>query len=218
MPVADKAEVTQILRDGCAHMRRAFDIEDINLDELIATAMEDPQAVAGDTKVLQGLRPARPARRLSRVLQERDGDAVRPSILPRSSPTTTRPSADLPDHAKLKGCKLPGASLVLDGRGERFAELYEPDHRRVWRAARRHPRACAKGLRRRRGQALLPAQGHRRARRHPRLHRQPRRARAAAGRLDHHPAGGQEPARRRRRHLRAQDARDDRRLAPRARP
>ena len=35
----------------------------------------------------------------------------------------------------------------------------------------------------------------------------------AAGRLDHHPAGGQEPAGRRRRHLRAQDARDDRRLA-----
>ena len=26
-------------------MRRAFDIEDINLDDLIATAMEDPQAV-----------------------------------------------------------------------------------------------------------------------------------------------------------------------------
>ena len=53
--VADKAEVAQILRDGCAHMRRAFDIEDINLDELIATAMDDPQAVAGDTKILHGL-------------------------------------------------------------------------------------------------------------------------------------------------------------------
>ena len=38
--VADRAEVTRILRDGCAHMRRAFDIEDLNLDELIATAME----------------------------------------------------------------------------------------------------------------------------------------------------------------------------------
>ena len=45
--VADRAEVTKVLRDGCAHMRRAFDIEDLNLDELIATAMEDPQAVAG---------------------------------------------------------------------------------------------------------------------------------------------------------------------------
>ena len=36
-------------------MRRAFDIEDINLDDLIATAMDDPQAIAGDVKVLQGL-------------------------------------------------------------------------------------------------------------------------------------------------------------------
>ena len=40
--VADRAEVTQILRDGCAHMRRAFDIEDLNLDELIATAHGRP--------------------------------------------------------------------------------------------------------------------------------------------------------------------------------
>ena len=32
--------------------RRAFDIEDINLDELIETAMEDPQGVTGDLKVL----------------------------------------------------------------------------------------------------------------------------------------------------------------------
>jgi len=37
-PVQDRAEVVQILRDGCAHMRQAFDIESINLDDLIATA------------------------------------------------------------------------------------------------------------------------------------------------------------------------------------
>jgi penicillin-binding protein 1A len=37
----DQAEVVQILRDGCAHMRRAFDIESINLDELISTALND---------------------------------------------------------------------------------------------------------------------------------------------------------------------------------
>ena len=52
---ATGAAVAQILKDGCAHMRRAFDIEDINLDDLIATAMDDPQAVAGDIKVLQGI-------------------------------------------------------------------------------------------------------------------------------------------------------------------
>src|SRR5205085_12519276 len=27
----DKGEVVRILRDGCAHMRKAFDIEDLNL-------------------------------------------------------------------------------------------------------------------------------------------------------------------------------------------
>ena len=35
----DQEEVAQLLSAGCTHMRKAFDIEDINLDELIATAM-----------------------------------------------------------------------------------------------------------------------------------------------------------------------------------
>src|SRR6516164_297477 len=54
-PVADQAQVVQILRDGCAHMRKAFDIEDINLDSLIATAMDDPKAVTGDIKAFKGI-------------------------------------------------------------------------------------------------------------------------------------------------------------------
>ena len=44
-PLKDQAEVVQILRDGCTHMRRAFDIESINLDDLISTALNDPKAV-----------------------------------------------------------------------------------------------------------------------------------------------------------------------------
>ena len=36
-------------------MRKAFDIEDINLDDLIATAMDDPQAVAGEIKAFRGI-------------------------------------------------------------------------------------------------------------------------------------------------------------------
>src|SRR5207342_3813174 len=51
----DQQEVAQLLSAGCAHMRKAFDIEDINLDELIATAMEDPQAIAGESKAFRGL-------------------------------------------------------------------------------------------------------------------------------------------------------------------
>src|SRR6185369_11680856 len=40
----DQEEVSRLLSAGCTHMRKAFDIEDINLDELIAKAMDDPQA------------------------------------------------------------------------------------------------------------------------------------------------------------------------------
>ena len=54
-PVNDQAEVVQLLKDGCAHMRKAFDIEDLNLDALIETAMEDPQAVAGEIKAFRGI-------------------------------------------------------------------------------------------------------------------------------------------------------------------
>ena len=35
-------------------MRNAFDIEDINLEDLIATALDDPQAV-GENKVFRGI-------------------------------------------------------------------------------------------------------------------------------------------------------------------
>src|SRR6516162_6488743 len=52
---ADQPKVAQLLRAGCTHMRKAFDIEDINLDDLIATAMEDPQAIAGESKVFRGI-------------------------------------------------------------------------------------------------------------------------------------------------------------------
>ena len=40
--------------------------------------------------------------------------------------------ANLPDHTKLRGLKLPGASIVLDGKGQRFAEVFEENQRRVW--------------------------------------------------------------------------------------
>src|ERR1700732_4061064 len=51
----DQDAVVQILRDGCAHMRQAFDIESINVDELIATALDDPAAVGAKIKAFHGL-------------------------------------------------------------------------------------------------------------------------------------------------------------------
>ena len=43
-----------------------------------------------------------------------------------------RAAADLPDHNRLKGLRLPGMTTVLDGSGAKFAELYQPDSRRHW--------------------------------------------------------------------------------------
>src|SRR5580704_7022398 len=54
-PVADAPAVTQIMRDGCAHMRKAFDIESIDIDDLIKTAMDDPSSVSTEIKALHGL-------------------------------------------------------------------------------------------------------------------------------------------------------------------
>lgn len=130
-PVNDRAEVVQILRDGCAYMRKAFDIEDINLDDLISTAMEDPQAVAGNVKVLQGL-DLRDLHTGYREFCKNETVAASPVEVGDLIAYYNKSAADLPDHAKLKGAKLPGASLILDNKGERFAEIFEPDSRRLW--------------------------------------------------------------------------------------
>lgn len=130
-PERDQGEVTQILKEGCAHMRRAFDIEEINLDDLITTAMDDPQAVTGDVKVLQGLSFGD---LYAAYRQFCKNEQVNPSSVNLSEVITyyNLALADLPDATKLKGLKLPGATVILDGAGRRFAEVYEPDHRRIW--------------------------------------------------------------------------------------
>src|SRR6516225_4390335 len=54
-PVRDQSEVAQLLQDGCTHIRKMFDIESINLDDLITTAMDDPQAMSANIKALNGV-------------------------------------------------------------------------------------------------------------------------------------------------------------------
>ena len=39
---------------------------------------------------------------------------------------------DLPDHKKLKGMRLPEASVILDREGRRYSEIYLDDNRRRW--------------------------------------------------------------------------------------
>ncbi|HYY83000.1 MAG TPA: transglycosylase domain-containing protein, partial [Beijerinckiaceae bacterium] len=130
-PVRDRPAVAQLLRDGCAHMKKAFDIEDINLDDLITTAMDDPQALTSNAKVLQGIE-FKDLHAAYREFCKNEKVEGSPVDLGEVITYYVKAVADLPDHARLKGMKLPGATLVLDGKGERFAEIHEPDHRRVW--------------------------------------------------------------------------------------
>src|SRR5215468_2623410 len=51
----DERQVVELLRAGCRHMIEAFAIENISIDELIETAMNDPQAAGGQTKEFRGL-------------------------------------------------------------------------------------------------------------------------------------------------------------------
>ena len=129
--VSDQEKVGELLRAGCTHMRKAFDIEDINLDDLIATAMDDPQAVAGDSKAFRGINFADLVTAYRQYCKKETVAA--PAVdLGDVIDFYNKALTDLPDHNKLKGLKLPGASVVLDRKGERFAEVFEENQRRVW--------------------------------------------------------------------------------------
>ena len=130
-PVNDQTEVVQLLKDGCAHMRKAFDIEDLNLDSLIDTAMSDPQTVAGEIKAFRGINFDDLAAAYKQFCGNDPFDEARFDLKPVIE-FYNGVNANLPDHNRLKNLKLPGTSVVLDGKGEKFAELFETDQRRVW--------------------------------------------------------------------------------------
>ena len=129
-PATDKPTVVQLLKDGCAHMRKAFDIEDLNLDALIEPRWKTPSRGRRDQGVPrhQLRRPAVAYKQFcgnepvdNDTLRHEAGDRVlqRRRLQPARS------------H-RLKNLKLPGTSVVLDGKGDKFAELFESDQRRVW--------------------------------------------------------------------------------------
>src|SRR5215468_2430569 len=128
--VRDQEQVAQLLHAGCTHMRKAFDIEDINLEELIATAMDDPQAV-GENTVFRGINFA-DLQMAYREFCKNEKVVVLTVDLGDVIDFYNKAAADLPDHTKLKGMKLPGESVVLDRNGKRFAEVFEENQRRVW--------------------------------------------------------------------------------------
>ena len=130
-PVEDQQQVVTLLRAGCEHLWRAFDVESINVDDLIATAMDDPDAIAQGHAAFRGLKIADLYTAYRQFCKK---EAVRnsPVDLGQVIEFYNQTLADLPDHTRLKGARLPGASMVFDRKGAKFGEVYEPDQRRVW--------------------------------------------------------------------------------------
>jgi penicillin-binding protein 1A len=130
-PDQDQAEVVHLLRDGCRHMMRAFDIENIDIDGLIQTAMTDKRAAASELRVFRGIKfddLYTAYRQFCKREQVENSPFDAREVIRFYNQTT----ADLPDHTKLKGLRLPATTFIVDAKGKNYAELYEPDSRRVW--------------------------------------------------------------------------------------
>jgi membrane carboxypeptidase/penicillin-binding protein len=130
-PAKDQDEVVQILRGGCAHMKQAFDIESINLDDLITTALDDPKAVGAEIKAFRGLNFTD----LNTAYHQfcKNEPIANPVVDMRQViDFFNNAAADLPDQSILKGKRLPSMSVVLDGNGRNFADVFESGNRRIW--------------------------------------------------------------------------------------
>jgi membrane carboxypeptidase/penicillin-binding protein len=126
----DQLQVAKILHAGCAHMLKVFELEDINIDDLIATAMDDPQAIEG-AKVLRGIELVDLQRGYKQFCKNEKVD--RPAVdLGAVIDFYNEAAANLPDHTRLKEHRLPGSSIILDRKGKPFAEVFEENQRRVW--------------------------------------------------------------------------------------
>src|SRR5215475_4153615 len=133
-PIADQKNVIDLLRAGCQQVRRAFDVEAFNLDDLIATAMDDPEAIASGASghaVFRGIKISDLHIAYRQFCKNETVDNS-PVNIEEVIEFYNRTLADLPDHTRLKGQRLPGASEVLDLKGERLGEVFELGQRRVW--------------------------------------------------------------------------------------
>jgi penicillin-binding protein 1A len=127
----DQQQVAELLQAGCTHMIDDFQIENINLDDLIDTAMDDPQALGDKNKEFRGINFADLQTAYRQFCKHQPVE--HPVVdLGEVIDYFDKAASGLPDHTKLKGLKLPGESIVLDIKGERFAEMFEANQRRVW--------------------------------------------------------------------------------------
>src|SRR5262249_14908812 len=130
-PAQDRAEVVQILRGGCAHMRQAFHIESLNLDHLIRTALTDPKAGARGISAFPSINFAAPITSYHHLCKKeiRANPEVnaggRTEVYNRAAP-------GLPAPRRFKRRKLPPMRGVGEGKGGSSTNVSEPWNRRVW--------------------------------------------------------------------------------------
>jgi penicillin-binding protein 1A len=136
-PATDQAEVTQILRDGCGHMRKAFDVESIDIDDLIKVAMDDPTALSTEIDVLHGLK-FDSLIMIYRQFCNNEEVKDSPVDLAKVIDFFDAAMVDLPDPSRLKGVRYAGTGGVLDAKGEHYADLTE-SNRHMWVSLRDIP-------------------------------------------------------------------------------
>src|SRR4030088_1779236 len=110
----DQPQVAQLLRAGCTHMIKAFDIESINLDDLIATALDDPQAI-GESKAFRGISFAD----LQTAYRQfcKNEKVEKPAVdLGDVIDFYNKAAANLPDHGKLKASSCPAPAWCSTAR------------------------------------------------------------------------------------------------------
>src|SRR5262249_23638828 len=126
----DQLEVVTLLQAGCSHMMKAFEIENLNVDGLIDTAMNDPDAAGGEVREFRGLNFG-DLRTAYRQFCKHEEPAAPVMDLHDVIDFYNKAAADLPvfDKAKLR---LPGINAVLDGNGRAFADMFQDNRRSQW--------------------------------------------------------------------------------------
>ena len=105
-------------------------MELIDIDDLIKTAMDDPDAFTAEIKSLRGVK-IESMIQIYRQFCKNENVKDLPVDLGEVIRFYDQAMMDLPDQARLKGMRGAGAGGVLDAKGERFADLSE-SNRRVW--------------------------------------------------------------------------------------
>src|SRR5262249_3463654 len=142
---ADQKQVGALLKAGCLHMRQVFDIENINIEDLISVAMEDPEGISNSNAAFRGLN----FKNLNNAYRQFCTDQSVPKWdldLGAVIDFYNKTMAELPDDARLKNYRKTGATAVLDGSGGHFAEVFETDQRRIWTPLADVPLEVQKGF------------------------------------------------------------------------